>query len=188
MMTMEELSKKVQELADLEEIRTLRFNYWWYLDHKQWDKFQELFTEDLLYTNLATGKQQTKGPWLDGLYGFLHEGTRSSHHGHQQKIEIIDETHATGVWVLRDELYNIRANTIFLGRGWYFDKYRKVDGVWKICELSLAYNMAKGGGNNGYGGDIGPMLSSIGWDIGKQTWDESNQGVLSALEEKGFIL
>lgn len=186
MNNLESLEKRIQTLEDIEAIRTLRFNYWWYLDHKQWDKFKELFTEDLVYTNLSTGKQQTKEPWLNGLYGFLHEGTRSSHHGHQNKIEIIDETHATGIWVLRDELNNIRSNTVFLGRGWYFDKYRKENGVWKICELALIYNMAKGGGNNAYGADIGPALGSIGWDLGKRSWEEANQAALDSIKAAGW--
>jgi len=181
---MEDLMKKVQRLEDIEAIRDLRFNYWWYLDHKQWDKFSELFTEDLVYTNLSNGNRQTdKSVWVAGLDKFLTKDVRSCHHGHQHKIQIIDETHATGIWVLRDDLYNVRANTEFLGRGWYFDKYRKEDGVWKICEFALIYNMAKGGIMNAYGPDTAPALSSMTWDIGNYSWDELNQMALSSIEK-----
>lgn len=186
-MTIEEMSKNVQKLLDMEEIRNVRFNYWWYLDHKQWDKFSELFTEDLVYTNLSNGNKQTdKAAWVASLDKFLNKDVRSSHHGHQHKIEIIDETHASGVWVLRDDLYNVRANTEFLGRGWYFDKYRKENGVWKICEFALIYNMAKGGGMNAYGPDTAPELMSVTWDIGKYSCDELNEMALSAIEKAGW--
>jgi len=188
MATLESLEKRVQALEDIEEIRKLRFKYWWYLDHKQYDKFAELFTEDLIYTNLATGKCQEKGPWLAGLGGFLDDNTRSSHHGHQMLINIEDETHATGIWVLRDELNNLTANTNFKGRGWYFDHYRKVDGVWKICKLSLIYNMANGGCVNSYGADIGQSLGSIGWKIGQASWQESADFATEALAKEGFTL
>ena len=185
-MKAEELNKKVQMLCDIEEIRKLKFDYWWYLDHKQWDKFADLFTEDMTYTNIASGEKKTKGPWLQGLYGFLDDNTRSSHHGHQAKIEIIDECNAKGIWVLRDELNNLRSNTVFLGRGWYFETYRKVDGVWKFSSFALDYNMARGGAVNIYGADVRSALGSIGWDLGKQSWDEALKTHMDALAELGF--
>lgn len=186
MSNLESLEKRIQALEDIEAIRQLRFYYWWYLDHKEWDKFADLFTDDLVYTNLATGQQKSKADWLPGLDKFLGEHVRSCHHGHQHVIDIVDETHATGIWVLRDDLYNIRANTEFLGRAWYFDKYRKENGVWKISAFALIYNMAKGGGVNAYAADTAPELMSIGWDIGQLSWKESNSAALDAIKAAGW--
>ena len=186
MSNLESLERRIQILEDIEAIRKLRFNYWWHLDHKEWDKFSDLFTEDHIYINLATGKQQSKEDWLAVLPKFLGEHTRSSHHGHQCSIDIVDETHATGIWVLRDELYNLRSNTHFKGRGWYFDQYRKENGVWKICRLGLIYNMGNGGGVNTFGADIAPELSSIGWDLGRMEWAEANQTAMDAIKTAGF--
>ena len=130
-------------LWEIEQIKQLKARYFRGVDMEDWDLFRSVFTEDV----------RTKLPgvdeWLEGREGIvgrvIDHHTRaevvSIHHGHMPEIEIIDETHARGIWSMTDFLDRIwrhdGSRDAFVGYGHYLEEYRKDDGAWRISQMEL---------------------------------------------------
>jgi hypothetical protein len=153
--------RNVDDLFEVEKIKQLKARYFRFLDTKDWDGFETLFTEDaVLDSSMAfyaphpvTGEPLTHGrPELVAgiqtgdmvMIGGktmadkgrqLFPGVITMHHGHMPEIEILSDDQATGVWPLEDRLLFPEGAPIreVHGFGHYFETYRKVDGHWKIA-------------------------------------------------------
>src|SRR5438309_11567487 len=87
----QELSDRVQELIDLEEIKKLKARYFRLVDQQDWDGWRALFTDDLKF-------DLGDGTWLEGGDQFVAavrsmvDGpggrARSVHRGHMPKLVI----------------------------------------------------------------------------------------------------
>ena len=148
-MTIEELSKGVWEEQQKRAIEELMADYWWYMDSRQWDRFSEVFTEDLevWFDDMLTieGRDEfvtlNSTVWLSDKY--------TAHQGHQMKILLTSPTTATGRIMLNDTLTNMDSMGILSGFGYYFDDYRLCDdGKWRISVIRLGY-LVKGKFNIG---------------------------------------
>lgn len=121
--------------ADIEAIRNLKHRYFRLLDTKQFDALGELLLPDctIKYHN---GRYGSDG--RAATIAFLNEAMSSDkiltlHQGHHPEITLLSETEATGIWYLHDIVINLYDNTKLEGNGFYEDRYRKVDGEWKIA-------------------------------------------------------
>ncbi|MCL2530307.1 MAG: nuclear transport factor 2 family protein [Coriobacteriia bacterium] len=139
-MTIEELSKGLWEEQQKRAIADLMADYWWYMDSKQWDKWAEVFTEDvelwmddvLIMDSRDEFVEQNSTVWL------ANSGT--AHQGHQMKIILTSETTAHARIILNDTLTNMTTMTMLNGFGYYFDDYRLCDdGKWRISAVRLGY-------------------------------------------------
>jgi predicted GH43/DUF377 family glycosyl hydrolase len=54
------------------------------------------------------------------------------HQGHHPEITLLSDSEASGIWYLHDIVINLVDNTKLEGNGFYDDRYRKIDGEWKI--------------------------------------------------------
>jgi hypothetical protein len=63
----------VQQLSDLYEIQRLKAKYFRYVDTKQWDKFRDLFTEEVDYGHDEgdVQNQHLSHQDFDGLMSYL---------------------------------------------------------------------------------------------------------------------
>jgi len=61
-----------------------------------------------------------------------HEHMIEMHHAQNPRIELLDESSATGIWGLYYQLIDSRANTATQLGAYYEDAYRKVSGQWLI--------------------------------------------------------
>jgi hypothetical protein len=152
----------VQRLIAIEEIKQLKAAYFRGMDTKAWDEFRTLFTEDVIvdtteaFTPLdASGQpieadQPHRAPepslYLQGVGAFLEaqhyhlDGVSTVHHGHTPEITILSDTEATGVWAMEDKLRwppGRGPMREMHGYGHYRERYRKVDGRWRIASLKL---------------------------------------------------
>jgi hypothetical protein len=54
------------------------------------------------------------------------------HQAHHPEIELVSSTEAKGNWYFQDLVYDMKGKTRLDGAGIYSDRYRKVDGAWRI--------------------------------------------------------
>lgn len=135
----ENLEQAVRRLVAIEEIRQLKARYFRTVDLKLWEEFRDLFTEDLRI-NFAesTSKPMTRDEFVAAASRHF-EHAVSVHHGHIPEIEIIDDTHATGIWPMFDLVETSPESSYesHTGYGHYTEEYRKEDGRWKIARTQL---------------------------------------------------
>jgi len=140
-----------QDLADIEEIRRLKARYFYCLDTQDWVGFRAVFTDDAEIGSIEGGIPPSvmarRGPAAQaamdalGIDAFVRrveinsEGRRTVHHGHQSEIEITGTDTATGIWAMEDVL--AYPDYRFRGAGHYRERYRRMDGAWRIAFLSL---------------------------------------------------
>ena len=131
-------------LVDIEQIKQLKAHYFYYVDTKQWEGWRNVFapTGELLAPEL----RDTAFVGIEEILGFFPsflDGVKTIHHGHMPIIDIIDTTHATGIWAMEDILFwpEGRPDGIPAGRmhgyGHYHEEYRKLPEGWRIQRLRL---------------------------------------------------
>jgi SnoaL-like domain len=135
--------------ADVYAIQKLKARYFRFMDTKQWERFAELFTEDLKFYIVSgsgpdTDQPSSRQPTFDGrqaLIGYLaasHPGKVTVHQGHMPEIEFTGEDTATGVWAMFDWVDDPGRGGAWQGYGHYHEQYvRGPDGRWRICEVRL---------------------------------------------------
>ena len=121
-------------------ICNLKARYCRCLDTKDWDGYAALFTEDLILDTSGSGGARVEG--RDAAVAYVRasiEDAITTHHVHSPEIEVEVEVagdHATGIWAMQDR--NIwPGGRKLLGFGHYHERYRRVDGEWRIAESRL---------------------------------------------------
>jgi hypothetical protein len=84
---------------------------------------------------LATGHAQIRAL----LTGGNADPVRSCHHGYTHEIDIVSPTEASGLWAMesRDQFDDRRPITKTHSFGHYAEKYKYVNGSWKIGSLTV---------------------------------------------------
>lgn len=132
---------ETQALADIEAIKVLKAQYFYFLDTKRWDELRALFTDDATFDPAGEGAYT-----FAGLAGFIAGASAgladavSVHHGHMPMIELVDADHATGIWSMTDDVAVAVAGSPprrFIGKGHYHETYRREQQRWKIASWKL---------------------------------------------------
>jgi hypothetical protein len=129
------LAAEVQRLSDVEEIKRLRAAYFRCLDTANIGELASLLTDD--YACLCIGgdyeyKADSKAEFLEIIENSFHQEIVTQHNGHGPEIDLVDETHATGIVYFHDQVCHFRTREFLMGTGIYRDRYRKVSGRWQI--------------------------------------------------------
>ena len=116
-------------------IDQLKFRYFRFLDQKKLDDLEQLLTEDC---DASYHGGRYSAPDRATMMAFLRASIGmprllTMHHGHHPEIELISDTEAVGKWYLHDIVLDVEDKTRLEGNGFYEDRYRKVNGEWKIC-------------------------------------------------------
>ena len=127
----------IEELVELEAIKTLRHLYSHYFDGKQVEKLTDLFTDDAvcefgpMYGGDWVGKEQIRSNYATytEAEGDEHE---VMHAVTNPWIRFIDDTTANGRWYLMDLRTAEGTENPLILFGIYDDVYKKVDGKWLI--------------------------------------------------------
>jgi hypothetical protein len=144
---MRSLRARVLELEDREAIRELKAQYFRLVDEKAWDKWSELFTDDV-HVDLGGGRTLTGNTaFADAVHGMLDGPSGfavSVHRGQMPEITIDSPTTARATWGLADYIEwpadsETGERCGYRGYGHEREVYRKVDGQWKIAEWYLSY-------------------------------------------------
>jgi ketosteroid isomerase-like protein len=129
----------VQRLLAIEEIKKLKARYFRLLDAHDWERFADLFTDDVVFeiTESSSGAT-TKDQFLAALRRHLTPAI-SVHHGHMPEIEILSETTGSGIWAMFDSVTPPAGSDypVLTGYGHYHEEYRLEGGRWRISRLEL---------------------------------------------------
>ncbi len=129
---------------DLAAITALKARYCRTLDTKDWDGFGDCLAEDFTGQYDGMPRASKDEPEVAHVAGrkSVADGTAANlqniptvHSVYAPEIEIIDETHARGVWAMRD--YLLFPTCAFVGYGHYHEDYVKSNGVWRIQRTHL---------------------------------------------------
>ena len=120
---------------DLAAICRLKYAYFRFLDTKCFDELGELLSVDAT-SAYQSGQMSQEG--RDQIVAFLKQSLAGSgiitmHTGHHPEIDFSSDTEATGTWYLEDRVILPAADLEIHGTALYSDKYRKIDGEWKIA-------------------------------------------------------
>ena len=131
----------VSRLVIIEEIRALKARYLSLLDAQQWDDLAQLFVPDAHYTLAGfddTIVFRSRAEWLENLRRTL-DGGSTVHQVHQGEIEVVDHDTASARWAMTDHVKPSPSSgrASFYGHGHYAERYSRVDGSWRIVELTL---------------------------------------------------
>jgi hypothetical protein len=126
----------LQQLSDLEDIRTLKHRYFRGIDTANIELLSGLFTDDLR-VDYRGGTYRVRLQGRDNMLEFLansfHSGAVAMHHGHMPEITLTGEDSAEGLWYLEDIFINTETRSHTIGSAIYRDIYRRDGGVWKIA-------------------------------------------------------
>jgi hypothetical protein len=127
--------------AEIEAIQRLKYRYFRAVDLKQFDKLRHILTED------CTARYDHGNFALDGreaIIKFLTDAlplsNMSLHQGHHPEIDLKSDNEAGGVWYFHDIVFYQKEQLRLEGSGYYEDRYRKVDGEWKIAHTGYRRN------------------------------------------------
>lgn len=126
----------LQQLSDLEDIRTLKYRYFRGIDTADSDLLGTLFTDDIEVEYRGGGykvKLQGRENLLEFLANSFHSDAAAMHQGHQPEITLTGDDTAEGIWYLEDIFVDLRDRTRTEGTAIYRDSYRRVDGQWKLA-------------------------------------------------------
>ena len=130
-------ARSVAVLADIEAIRRLKARYFRFLDTKDWTAFRTVFTDDAEIDVSADGAGVVHGAAaiVAAISGAL-DGATTVHQGTNPEIEV-DGDEASGVWAMTDHL-EFPDGAQLRGAGHYHERYRRVDGEWRIAGFRLS--------------------------------------------------
>jgi hypothetical protein len=138
----------VQRQLDIEELKKLKYRYFRLMDAKEWDRFTDLFTEDL-EMNFSFPNEQfypagatiTPEGWArtdrEGLLAWLRsvsEGVTTVHFAHMPEIEVTGPDTATGTWSMTDYTrFDATGDQTWYGAyGGHVEDYVRTAAGWKI--------------------------------------------------------
>lgn len=126
------------ELSDHIAICEVKARYCRFMDTKDWDAWRELFTEDFeLDVSEAGGPPLVRGrdQALELARSFILTAV-TVHQVHLPEI-LLDGDDAEAIWAMQDRVIFGPQGPSMTGFGHYRDRFRRVDGTWRISASKL---------------------------------------------------
>jgi len=108
-MNLDELARRVQELADIEEIKKLKARYCLYVDTGEPDKLAELFVEHAVWDGGVVGRYEGREAIRTFIRNLPHLLSFALHYVMNPRIEVRG-TDATGQWYLLEPCTMVKTN------------------------------------------------------------------------------
>jgi hypothetical protein len=135
----------VETLLAIEDIRRVKSNYFYGLDHKDWDLWRrEVWAPD---GRLVVPEDSSDVSGVENIIAHVSKAVGdqvSVHHGHMPDIEITSDTTAKGVWAMEDRLFRTKefpledGSTRLLGFGHYHETYVRLAVGWRLHTTHLS--------------------------------------------------
>ena len=128
-----------QDLIDIEGIKRTKAEYFYFIDTKQWEKLRDVFTDDVDFDSAKEGEYQFDG--VEGFIGYVSKNLVTAttiHHGHMPMIDLTGNGEASVIWAMMDYVENPETPRKFVGYGHYHERYRLVDGKWRIAAWRIS--------------------------------------------------
>lgn len=129
------LSKQVQQLIAINDIKDLNYSYWYAVDTKNPDALREVFAEgEILIDFEDCPTFHNRDDFVEFFRSLALDAARQeNHYGSGPRIKILSDTSAEGHWRLNMFAYNYESRTVMRVTGEYDVKYSYSDGRWAIC-------------------------------------------------------
>lgn len=132
------------DLVQIKEIEFLKSRYCRAIDNKGWDRLPEMFVPEARFEGFGKGTITPTSDFVTHIAKLL-EGAVTVHHLQHHEIRIVGPSEARGVWCMEDYnewpspgvLRHVPAATGFRGYGFYEERYRQVEGRWRIEFMRL---------------------------------------------------
>ncbi|MBS0511840.1 MAG: nuclear transport factor 2 family protein [Proteobacteria bacterium] len=131
-----ELQRQVRELRDIESIKRVKHAYFRAIDSADLGLLASLLTPDVEVRFIGGDydwKLKGRAEYVEAVGRNFNSQVIAEHNGHHPEITVLSDTEAEGVWYLHDNFYNLRTRLFTTGSAFYHDRYRKVDGQWRIA-------------------------------------------------------
>lgn len=125
----------LQQLSDLEDIRTVKHRYFRGIDTADQALLETLFTDDVSVEYRGGGYKVElagKAKMIDFLMNSFNATAVAMHHGHMPDISLTGDDSAEGIWYLEDIFISLERRDVTTGTAIYRDRYRREGGQWKI--------------------------------------------------------
>jgi hypothetical protein len=139
------LLKRVQQLEDIEAIRRLKARYLNACDQQDPAGVRATFAPD---NNCAVivghlGVFDTADSFCEMFHAAAcHPHVLDKHQAGNGEIDLIDDTHAKGLWCLDYRKVDTKDQTLTFVSLLYHDDYEKIDGHWKIRRTRSEFKTA----------------------------------------------
>jgi hypothetical protein len=139
------LAERIQALEDIEAIKRLKYDYFFFCDNKQPERVRECFVDGPVHIDYGAVGVFDHRDALIAVFTELacHDHMVEMHHAQNPRIDLVDSAHARGSWGLYYYLIDTRLNNVTQLGAYYEDEYRKVDGHWLIsatvCKVTSTY-------------------------------------------------
>ncbi len=132
-------------LLDRAALAELKASYFRFLDTKQWDRWRELFTDDMVFfaddapVPSEVAPMTTSGDDFVEMVSDVLKDAVTVHQGHMPELRFADDRNAHGIWAMFDWVDSSGSGGGSMqGFGHYHEHYVKGDdGRWRIKELRL---------------------------------------------------
>src|SRR5215207_9836343 len=135
-MQLDELARRVQELEDIEVIKTLKARYCLYVDSGEPDKVAALFIEQAVWDGGVIGRYEGREAIRTFMRNLPHLLSFALHYVMNPLIEV-HEDRASGQWYLLEPCTMVASNQAVWGTARYEDRYVKVGREWQFQEVTL---------------------------------------------------
>ncbi len=137
---LDEIQAALNELRDIEAIKTLKSRYCHLVDERRWDELADLWTEDAVCDYGFFGSYSGRDEIARNFFGELVDGAASFmvHMIHNPLIELQGDE-AKGSWYLTSQTTNQPSNRALWVMGIYRDQFKRIDGSWKISSLQFEF-------------------------------------------------
>lgn len=129
----------IERLVALEAIRELKARRDQAVDRKDWAAYAAMHSDHFVGAAIP-GMQGKGGQAAAAALEVQMANVTTVHHSHSPVIEFQDESHATGVWAMEDNLFWYRhgEKQWLRGFGFYHESYvKEADGQWRFTHRRL---------------------------------------------------
>ncbi len=132
----------IERLDAIEQIKSLKARYFRFVDTKQWDAFEVLFTPDASLEITEARPEPFTPRELTELLRAHYRHCVTVHHGHMPEIDFDGPDAARGIWAMEDQRFFTPDDpsapfASAVGAGHYRETYRRTLDGWRIASLHL---------------------------------------------------
>jgi SnoaL-like domain len=125
----------LDDLADIEAIKQVKYRYLRALDTKHWDDFADTLAEDVVGDyGSSVGEEHhftNRVDLVNYMRKSLGPAVITEHRVTHPEISVTGDE-ASGTWYLQDRVIVADFNFMLIGAAFYRDQYRRTEDGWKI--------------------------------------------------------
>jgi hypothetical protein len=125
----------LEELADIEAIKQVKYRYLRALDTKRWDDFADTLAADVIGDyGSSVGEEHhftNRVDLVNYMRKSLGPAVITEHRVTHPEITVSGDE-ASGGWYLQDRVIVADVNFMLIGAAFYRDRYRRTEDGWKI--------------------------------------------------------